>query len=350
MERTFQEKIHILEKQHIQKHPYFKLFYKIWYGFVKIIYTIWKYFYDNTKRFASIGAVLLFFCVSSSFASVSLPLGEEVSADLEPMDVGDSIVDYTEEAGQYDDYILDDSDVEYMDDEMDALGNEEEVGATYSLDDILQELKYDLEDHAGKRNVIEDYSDFKFDKNDWRLVLINKQHAIPEDYTFSLGYITDSMQCDERIIDDLLSMLAGARQDGVNLIVCSPYRDTERQIMLFNRKITAYMSRGMSYLEAYRKASLTVTVPGASEHQVGLAMDIITDTYTSLDTGFADTIAGKWLKEHSCEYGFILRYPLGKEYVTGIQFEPWHFRYVGVEAATVIMKNDLTLEEFVDGL
>ena len=81
-----------------------------------------------------------------------------------------------------------------------------------------------------------------------------------------------------------------------------------------------------------------------------LALDIVSSTYTSLDQGFGDTDAGKWLQEHSREYGFILRYPKDKEYITSIEFEPWHFRYVGVEAATIIMDQGITLEEFVESL
>jgi D-alanyl-D-alanine carboxypeptidase len=189
-----------------------------------------------------------------------------------------------------------------------------------------------------------------FDKNDWKLLLINKQHTIPEDYEFTLGTIKGSMRCDERIIEPLTQMFAAAKQDGVNLIVCSPYRDMARQEYLFDRKVKNYQSTGMSYMDAYKKASITVTLPGASEHQVGLAVDVISDTYTSLEVGFADTEAGKWLAKHSWEYGFILRYPLGKEEITGIQFEPWHFRYVGIDAAEVITSQNITLEEFVENL
>ena len=103
-------------------------------------------------------------------------------------------------------------------------------------------------------------------------------------------------------------------------------------------------------MDAYKTASITVTVPGASEHQVGLAVDIISDKYSALNEGFGETDAGIWLKEHSADYGFILRYPKGKEEITGIQYEPWHFRYVGKDAALIIMQQDITLEEFIDRL
>ena len=106
------------------------------------------------------------------------------------------------------------------------------------------------------------------------------------------------------------------------------------------------MDGGMSYMDAYNLASQAVTVPGSSEHQIGLAVDIVTDGYTTLDEGFGDTPAGKWLYENSADYGFILRYPKGKENITSIEYEPWHFRYVGVEAARVITDNGMCLEEF----
>ena len=192
-----------------------------------------------------------------------------------------------------------------------------------------------------------------FSRDDWRLVLINKQHSIPEDYEVVLGRIDTlkgTMYCDERIIDDYLDMLRAAQNDGVELAITSPYRDTARQEYLFNRKITAYMRKGLSYMEAFQLASQAVTVPGASEHQIGLALDIVTPTYRELREGFADTDAGKWLAENSYRYGFILRYPKGKEYVTGIEYEPWHFRYVGVEAATEITRRGITLEELWEEL
>ena len=142
-------------------------------------------------------------------------------------------------------------------------------------------------------------------------------------------------------------MMQDAKNDGITMVVCSPYRDMSRQDMLFNRKIKNYMRKNVSFLEAYKKTAQAVTIPGASEHQIGLALDIISNTYTALEEGFADTAAGKWLAAHCQDYGFILRYPKGKEEITGIEFEPWHFRYVGKDAATIIMKKNLTLEEFV---
>lgn len=198
---------------------------------------------------------------------------------------------------------------------------------------------------------VTDYSlDNNFDKSDWKLLLVNKEHPIPADYTFTLGVIKGAMKCDERILTPLTDMFAAAADDGINLIVCSPYRDLSRQEYLFDRKMKSYINSGYSYIDAYKESSAVVTVPGASEHQIGISLDIICDTYSQLNEGFGETDAGRWLVNNSFKYGFILRYPKDKEDITGIIYEPWHFRYVGVEAATVIHDNNITLEEFVSSL
>lgn len=226
----------------------------------------------------------------------------------------------------------------------------------YDADEILeyvQEQGKNLQEEEAVQKNSTEYENYEFSKDDWRLLLINKEHSIPDDYTFNLGVISGtngSMKCDERIIDDLMKMLQAAKEDDISLVICSPYRDMDRQEMLFNRKIARYMNKGLSYMEAYRMASQMVMVPGASEHQLGLALDIVTGSYVTLNEGFADTDAGKWLAENSCRFGFILRYPKGKEYITGVGYEPWHFRYVGVEAATAITDKNITLEEFWEDL
>lgn len=224
-----------------------------------------------------------------------------------------------------------------------------EIEAKYSAVDILAATQPNGsgEGHAAEGETVE------FSQDDWKLLLINKQHSIPEGYEFPLGDIQTmkgTMQCDARIIDDLLEMLQDAKEDDIILKICSPYRDLAYQELLFNKKIDWYMRRGMSYVEAYRLGSRIVAVPAASEHRLGLALDIVSDTYIGLDEGFADTPAGKWLAENSYKYGFLLRYPKGKEDITGINYEPWHFRYVGVDAAKVITERGITLEEFWEEL
>ena len=182
--------------------------------------------------------------------------------------------------------------------------------------------------------------------DDWSLMLINKDHLIPDDYTFELATITDTVKSDVRCAGALVKMIRGAKQDGVYLYVASPFRDMERQTYVFNRKVKSIMAEGYDYDEAYELASEVVAIPGTSEHQVGLAFDLVTEGYWKLDEGFAETEGGKWLAENAPDYGFILRYPKGKEEITKIEFEPWHYRYVGVEAAQEMSRLGLTLEEY----
>ncbi|MCR5627365.1 MAG: D-alanyl-D-alanine carboxypeptidase family protein [Lachnospiraceae bacterium] len=182
--------------------------------------------------------------------------------------------------------------------------------------------------------------------DDWSLILINKQHKIPSDYQVELGTIKGAIKADTRVLKHVHAMIKAADDDGVKLYICSPFRDSKRQQMLFERKIKSYEKQGISYNEAYDLASQTVAIPGTSEHEVGLAFDFITENYTTLDAGFEETDAGKWLKENAADYGFILRYPLGKEDITQIEYEPWHYRYVGKAAATEIMSRNITLEEY----
>lgn len=185
-------------------------------------------------------------------------------------------------------------------------------------------------------------------EEDWKLMLISKREPVPLDYTFELGMIQGEIRADIRILEEANEMLKEARKEGIFLMICSPYRDYDRQEMLFNQKVKSYMEQGMSFMEAYIQSSHTIAVPGASEHQVGLALDIVCSTYYRLDEAFGDTEAGKWLAENSYQYGFILRYPKDKEEITGIEYEPWHFRYVGKEAAKEMTEQKLTLEEYVE--
>ena len=205
-----------------------------------------------------------------------------------------------------------------------------------SADPVLSERHEERE--AEKKTV--------FHVSDWKLILVNKQHPIPESYTFPIGKLSKNMQCDARTIEPLQRMLKDAYAAGVSLIVTSPYRSGNRQSHLFRARVSQYMEGGCSYADAYKKAAYAITIPGASEHQIGLAFDIITNSYSQLDEGFGDTGAGKWLADNAYRYGFILRYPKGGETVTGIEYEPWHFRYVGEDAAKIIYENHLTLEEF----
>ena len=313
---------------------------------------VFAYVAAHGKKYTCLLAAFLFFILSSSF---SFPVFQdrELSYAAPDMEHGGSMfpgrdaqeaIAVTAQTAEVE--LLDDADVldGYEDTELE---NMEDI-YKYTLDEILEDSGTAAEEirEAGQTET----GSTVFDKDDWRLLLINKQHPIPEDYAFELGTIKGSMKCDARIIDDLLAMLQAAKDDGIYLVICSPYRDLNRQKVLFDRKVEAYMEKGMSYMDAYKFSSQAVTVPGASEHQIGLALDIVCNTYYSLNEGFGETEAGRWLQEHSHEYGFTLRYPMGKEYITGIEYEPWHFRYVGKEAAAVMREKGICLEEFVDSL
>lgn len=309
------------------------------------VYYAGRHFVTNTKRYAAVAFVAIFFMSSCSFSfavfaeRTSFVRAQEAYGAV----VGDSDISLAIEEQQIptEQILIDDEDldVEY-DIEEDAEGV-----ATYTIEDILESQEGARTEESVEKEFSEDPV---FDESDWRLVLINKQHPIPEGYSFRFGTIKADMKCDERIIDDLLMMMQAAKTEGINLEICSPYRDLNRQEFLFNKKVKAYMGQGMSYMDAYKVAAQTVTVPGASEHQIGLALDIFCDTYKYLDEGFGETEAGIWLAEHCHEYGFTLRYPKSKEYITSIEYEPWHFRYVGREAASVMQEEDICLEEFWD--
>lgn len=222
--------------------------------------------------------------------------------------------------------------------------------STDVIDEVIDDNDYtDTEIVAEEANDVSDAVDRSVDASDWRLILVNKQNMVPDGYEADLGNINGSLLADERIIPDIYEMLDAAKADGVNLMICSAYRSYDRQTTLFNNKMKKLMSRGMSYMDAYAVGSMSVTVPGTSEHQLGLALDILTSSYTEMDDGFGETEAGKWLAANAPKYGFILRYPAGKEEITGIIYEPWHFRYVGKEYSEDITELGVTLEEYLDG-
>lgn len=318
----------------------------------RFCYYVFVYARRGLKRYAFAAGVALCFFLESSFSYPEQITGSSIVGERpgnEPAVITDSGIALVDEPEiEYDSLdILKDEDILEDNDKTCSIDTVEPD--KYSAGEILNENAQMLPDNPAKEPEISEENVRCFDAQDWRLVLINKQHPIPEDYTFTLDTIKTAnggIQCDGRIMEDLFSMLQAAGEDGINLAICSHYRDINRQEVLFNRKIKTYMKKGMSYMEAYKISSQTVTVPGASEHQIGLAMDIVSDSYTVLEEGFAETDAGIWLKEHCAEYGFILRYPLGKETITGIEFEPWHYRYVGKEAAEIIMNEELCLEEF----
>lgn len=188
----------------------------------------------------------------------------------------------------------------------------------------------------------------KLQKTPWYLVLVNKDNPIPDGYVPILAKVDGNYEVDERIANALNAMLKDCRKNGLDPMICSAYRTNDTQVSLFEAMVKKYKNKGMSDEEAVSAAKTIVAYPGTSEHQLGLAVDIVSTKYQVLDQKQEETKVYQWLKEHCAEYGFIVRYPNGKTDITGIIYEPWHFRYVGREAAWEIMSKGITLEEYLE--
>lgn len=190
------------------------------------------------------------------------------------------------------------------------------------------------------------------EKNKWYLRLINAKNSLDKDNLPEINTVSvngSDYMVDERIIDDLEEMLSDAQSAGRNPVVCSAYRSWDTQAMLFENKISRVtQSTGLTGEAAETEAATVVARPGTSEHQLGLAVDITASDYTNLDEGQMETEDQQWLMENCCKYGFILRYSVDKTDITGIIFEPWHYRYVGKQAAKEITEQGITLEEYLE--
>jgi zinc D-Ala-D-Ala carboxypeptidase len=172
----------------------------------------------------------------------------------------------------------------------------------------------------------------RLDKN-----FIPKQLTIPK-VKFAAGASTEVKKMDSVAALALENLFKAAKADGITLLAVSGYRDYDYQNMLYKNKVSA---------AGKKEADKYVAQPGASEHQTGLAMDVLSNEYGSLDEGFANTKAYKWLVENCYKFGFIIRYPKGKEGITGYNYEPWHLRHVGINYAAEITQKHLTLEEYL---
>ena len=180
------------------------------------------------------------------------------------------------------------------------------------------------------------------------LTLVNPWNTIPEDWTVDLVSIGSGHRVDRACYNDLMEMLAACRRAGHTPIVRSSYRNQSTQKQLHENKVRQWKSYGYSEEEARKQASAIVAVPGTSEHQLGWAVDLVDASYQTLNERQATMPAQIWLMEHSWEYGFILRYPVGKSDVTGIIYEPWHYRWVGRDNAKAIYESGLCLEEYLE--
>lgn len=190
--------------------------------------------------------------------------------------------------------------------------------------------------------------------NKWAMFLVNGKNPLPDDYDSVIetkvifkGY--KDYELDVRAADYIERMIADAKEDGIDLLVVSAYRTIQYQQQNFERSVQERIDRGMSREEALEDTAREVAMPGKSEHNAGLALDIMSEEYTSMDDdGFENTEAFAWLDKHAAEYGFILRYPKDKYDVTKIIYEPWHYRFVGLYYANEIKKSGLCLEEYFE--
>lgn len=181
--------------------------------------------------------------------------------------------------------------------------------------------------------------------NGWNLILVNRNSYIPDDYKVELTELSYGEKVDSRIYPELQEMFNDARAQGYGLFVREGYRTQEEQQQLLDEKIEAYENEGKSKSEAKKLAEQWVAIPGTSEHQLGIAVDINADTTKSS----SDDVYS-WLAENAHKYGFIKRYPSDKTDITGVINEPWHYRYVGKEAALEIYSQGMCLEEYIDTL
>lgn len=178
---------------------------------------------------------------------------------------------------------------------------------------------------------------------DWKIRLVNEKNSLPEDFSVELANIDNTRKFDKRAIKYLKEMLEDMKKQRItNIWIQSAYRSIEYQRVLYQKSINKYLKIGKSQEESEELTKKYINKPGTSEHNLGLAVD-----FNEVDEGFENTKAYKWLQENASIYGFILRYPKDKEEITGIEYEPWHWRYVGQEHAKKMNEESLCLEEYL---
>lgn len=183
--------------------------------------------------------------------------------------------------------------------------------------------------------------------DDELLTLVNPWNPLSDDWTVDLVTLDDGHRVDSRCYEAYMEMINACKAAGYSPVNCSGYRTQETQQSLYDNKVQRLISSGMSEDEAKTEAAKAVAIPGTSEHQLGLAVDLVDANMQDLTSAQESTETQKWLMANSWRYGFIHRYPNGKTDITGIIYEPWHYRYVGKDAAQEIFNRDITLEEYL---
>ena len=217
--------------------------------------------------------------------------------------------------------------------------------------EIYGQLYYFKESGALATGKVEiDGQNRYFGSDGSEILLVNPWNFLPEDYDPEIITINGWQHSNAICYDALMEMLQACRNAGLQPYIASAYRTHSDQTWLYNNKIQRLIAEGYSEADARKLAGTVVAVPGTSEHELGLAFDLVDDSYRNLDDAQEETPVQKWLMENSWEYGFILRYPNSKSDVTGIIYEPWHYRYVGKHIAKEIYNSGLCLEEYLDSL
>ena len=199
----------------------------------------------------------------------------------------------------------------------------------------------DLNTPAGRAAALGLPAPPDIDIDSWEFILANEYNSIGE-YAPQNPTMLEGQQLDERIIEAMKAMVQDTRDQNLSVFLSSGYRSYSDQRYLYNKKKAEYPPDGKD-----SNGRWIVLPPGTSEHQTGLCCDITYAYVNPKDTSLAETPMFQYMSAHCHEFGFIVRYPEDKQEVTGVMYEPWHFRYVGVEAATYIMEHGLCLEEFV---
>ncbi len=199
-------------------------------------------------------------------------------------------------------------------------------------------------------NVGYSYPEPEDEDENWYLTLANNDNPLPSNFTVETSKIKAefnpySLTYDARAVDNLNNMLVAAKSDGVTIQVISAYRSISRQTTLYNNKVQYYLDKGYAGADAKTAAAKVVAVPGTSEHNLGLAVDL-----DSVEQSYENSKQFKWLSKNAEKFGFVLRYPKDKQDITQIIYEPWHYRYVGVKAAKEMNDLGMCLEEYLEYL
>ncbi len=220
------------------------------------------------------------------------------------------------------------------------------TSASQAQSESEQELETDTQIYG---DVSYDVSDYVFDASDERLILVNTNLPLDENYLPQTAVADDATGAtlETEAAASYRAMASAAALDGITLVLSAGYYDVAQQQAVFDEWQQYYLDGGYTQDEAYAFAQSIVGAPCASEHQTGYGADILSSDYTTADTGFADSTAFAWLERYAAEYGFVLRYPEDKQMITGRVYEPWHWRYVGVENAKAMVESGLCLEEFI---